>query len=70
LGWKTLAPIASWAAANERALYIETPEPDLRADEISKVRQIVAGDLVWIEEFDREYANTQSLKKFVGATQE
>jgi len=42
LGRKTLAPIAQWAAAHDRSLYIETPEPDLRADEISKVRSIVA----------------------------
>ena len=52
MGWKTLAPIAQRAEKNQRALYIETPEPDLRADEIAKVRQIVAGDLGWIEEFD------------------
>jgi deoxyribonuclease-4 len=70
LGRKTLAPIASRAEKNQRALFIETPEPDLRADEISKVRSIVAWDLSWIEDFDREFSNTQSLKKFVGVTQE
>lgn len=70
LGRKTLAPIAQRAAKHERALYIETPEPDLRSDEITKVRQIVSGDLSWIDRFDREYGQTQSLKKFVGVTQE
>lgn len=70
LWWKTLAPIAQWAEKNNRALYIETPEPDLWSDEIAKVRQIVDGDLSWIEEFDRTYGQTQSLKKFVGVTQE
>lgn len=56
MGRKTLAPIAQRAEKNQRALYIETPEPDLRADEIAKVRQIVAGDMEWIEEFDRAHA--------------
>lgn len=62
--WKTLAPIAQRAEKNQRALYIETPEPDLRADEIVKVRQIVAWDMTWIEKFDSEFAWTQALKKY------
>lgn len=70
IGRKALVPIVQWAAKNHKALYIETPEPDLWADEIKKVKQIVAGKLWWIEEFDRAYGNTQSLKKFVGVTQE
>lgn len=64
IGWETLAPIAEWAASNQRALYIETPDPDLWADEIASVRKIIAGDLWWIEEFSKTYAGTQALKKY------
>lgn len=68
--WKTLAPIAQRAEKNQRALYIETPDPDLRSDEIAKVHQLVVGDDGWIETFDREFAGTQSLKKFEGVQQD
>jgi deoxyribonuclease IV len=62
--WKTLAPIAQRAEKNKRALYIETPDPDIWADEIGKVRQIIAGDMSRVEEFDRTNWWSQSLKKY------
>lgn len=42
IGWPALSKVIKRAAKNDRGLYIETPEPDIRAEEITKVRKIVA----------------------------
>jgi len=64
IGWPALAKVIRWAEANDRSLYIETPEPDRWPDEIEKVRQIAAGDDSWIEAFHKEHFMSQYLKKY------
>lgn len=64
VGWKTLTPIIQRAFTNERPMYIETVEPELRPDEVAKVKQIAAGDLERIDAFHAEHYKTQYLKKF------
>lgn len=64
IGRKTLVPIIQRAAQHDRPLYIETIEPDLRPDEVQKVKDIVAGDLGRIDSFHAQYFKTQYLKKF------
>lgn len=69
IGWPTLAKVIRRAEANERSLYIETPEPDLWPDEIEKVKKIAAWDDSRIESFHNEYFMTQYLKKYASVAQ-
>lgn len=64
VGRPTLTKIIQRAEANERPLYIETPEPDLWPDEIAKVRKIAAGETDRIADFHKEHYKTQYLKKY------
>lgn len=52
------------AAKNDIPLYIETPEPERRPDEVAKVKMIAAGQIDRIEAFHAENFQTQFLKKF------
>lgn len=61
-----LSKVIKWANAHDRALYIETPEPDRRPSEIDMVRKIADGDESWIEAFHKEHWKTMVLKKFEG----
>lgn len=42
IGRPGLAKVITRAAKNDRAMYIETPEPEVRSEEITKVKKIVA----------------------------
>ena len=64
VGWKTLIPIIQRAAGRNVPMYIETVEPDLRPDEVAKVKQIVDGDLSRVDAFHQEHWKTQFLKKY------
>lgn len=64
IGWPSLAKVIRWAHAHDRDLFIETPEPDLRPEEIEAVRRVGGGDDAWIEAAHAEWYGTQVLKKF------
>lgn len=64
IGMPAIANIVSWAAKNDRAVYIETPEPELWPDEIEMVKKIVDDNTDWIDWFNSTYYKTQYLKKF------
>ncbi len=64
IGFPTLVPLIQRAANNERPIYIETPEPWLRPEEIALVKKIIAWDLAWVEQFHATHFKTQYLKKF------
>lgn len=68
VGRFVLAPIIQWAATHERPLFIETPNEELRSQEITRVRQIAAGDLSRIQAVhDADYCS-DCLKKFATHT--
>jgi deoxyribonuclease-4 len=52
------------AAKNDIPLYIETPEPERRPDEVEKVKMIARWEIDRIEQFHEENFQTQFLKKF------
>lgn len=60
----SLAKVIRRAADNDRAMYIETPEPERRSDEVALVRKVVEWDTWRIEKFHQENYKTQFLKKF------
>lgn len=64
IGFPALSKVIKWAADNGRAMYIETPEPKRRPDEIDLVKRIIKGDDARIEEFHANNYKTQYLKKF------
>lgn len=45
-------------------MYIETPEPERRPDEVEKVKMIARGETDRIDKFHEENFQTQFLKKF------
>lgn len=67
---KTLVPIIQRADDMWRAMYIETPEPDLRPEEIASVKQICAGDVWRIDSAHKDVFCTQYLKKYAKHVQE
>ena len=62
--WPVLSQIVSRAAKHKRPLYIETPQTELRSDEIEQVKNIAAWKTDWIEEFHATHFQTHFLKKF------
>lgn len=69
IGRPGIGQVVERAAAHDRKLYIETPEPDRRPDEVDKVRRIAAGETDRIPaEHERVY-KTQFLKKFAEQAQ-
>ncbi len=64
IGWPVLSKVIAWAAKHDKPLFIETPEPDLRADEVASVKRIVAGDLKRLEAEHNQVFQQQSLKKY------
>lgn len=70
IGREALVPIIQWADDTERSMYIETPEPDLRPQEIAHVKQICAGELWRIDNTHKEVFCTQYLKKYEKHVQE
>lgn len=66
IGRKTLVPIIQRAAKHDRALYIETIEPELRPEEVQRVKAIVSWDVSRIDDAHRQYFKSQYLKKFEG----
>jgi deoxyribonuclease-4 len=68
IGWPVLSKVIAWAAKHDKPLFIETPEPDLRPDEINKVKSIVAGDLKRIDAEHKNVFQQQALKKYATPT--
>ena len=64
IGWPVLSKVVTWATKNDIPLFIETPEPDLRPNEIAAVKCIAAGDCDWIAKEHQKVFQQQSLKKF------
>jgi hypothetical protein len=63
-----LLPYIERAYANNKICYIETPDDTLWADEITKVRQIVDGQIERIDDFHHQHFRSQLLKKFQNNT--
>lgn len=68
IGWPTLLPYIERAYVNNKICYIETPDDTLWADEITKVRQIVDGQIERIDNFHHQHFRSQLLKKFQNNT--
>ena len=64
IGFPTIAQIIQRAAKHDKAIFLETTDPDLRPQEISQIKQIANGDTEWIDKFHSEHNGTHLLKKF------
>lgn len=62
--WLSLIPVIQWAGKNDRGIYIETIDPELRPQEIQHIRNIIAGDDSTVKKLHKQDYKTQLLKKF------
>jgi len=65
IGRPGLSKVITRAAKNDRAMYIETPDPEIRSEEITKVKKIVAWDTDRITKEHKKMFKSQALKKFI-----
>jgi deoxyribonuclease-4 len=64
IGVKWLRPLIERAFKNNRAMYLETPNNDLRPSEIEMIKKIVLWDTKRIDDFDKKHLQTDVLKKY------
>lgn len=64
IGWPALIPIIQWAAKHDRAIYLETTEPERRPEEIQYIKQIITGDTTIVDELHKAEFQSELLKKF------
>lgn len=66
IGLSSFVPLIQWAAKNNKPIFLETPEPERRAEEITMIRKIMKGDTDRIRDFHDNHYGSQLLKKFNG----
>ena len=64
IGRPALSQVIKRAYENSRPLFIETPDNDIRPQEISQVKKIISGDESRIPSFHQKHFKTMTLKKF------
>lgn len=64
IGLPVLKNVIQRAAKTKRHCYLETPEPEIWAEEIQMVNEIAAGTFKGIDAFHKKYFKSMALKKF------
>ncbi|UFX83043.1 deoxyribonuclease IV [Candidatus Absconditicoccus praedator] len=66
VGLNALFQVVDWAYDNNKPIILETPDPDLRSEEIQMIRKYISGEFSGKEilDFNNKYFMTEYLKKF------